>query len=86
MIGPLAPAPYSSLMRSYAARVVLPCGSVPPSWGQVLGAAQDAGAPGLGAWWWYVSPGVCIVLVVLAFTLIGGALDDLLNPRARGRR
>jgi peptide/nickel transport system permease protein len=57
-----------------------------PSWGQVLGAAQDAGAPGLGAWWWYVSPGVCIVLVVLAFTLIGGALDDLLNPRARGRR
>jgi peptide/nickel transport system permease protein len=57
-----------------------------PSWGQVLGASQDAGAPGLGAWWWYVSPGVCIVLVVLAFTLIGGAMDDLLNPKARGRR
>ena len=57
-----------------------------PSWGQVLGASQDAGAPGLGAWWWYVSPGVCIVLVVLAFTLIGGALDDLLNPKARRRR
>ena len=29
---------------------------------------------------------VCIVLVVLAFTLIGGALDDLLNPKARRRR
>ena len=57
-----------------------------PSWGQVLGASQDAGAPGLGAWWWYVSPGVCIVLVVLAFTLIGGALDDILNPKARRRR
>ena len=57
-----------------------------PSWGQILGASQDAGAPGLGAWWWYVSPGVCIVLVVLAFTLIGGAMDDLLNPKARGRR
>ena len=57
-----------------------------PSWGQLLGAAQEAGAPGLGAWWWYVPPGVCIVLVVLAFTLIGGALDDLLNPKARGRR
>ena len=56
-----------------------------PSWGQILGASQDAGAPGLGAWWWYVSPGVCIVLVVLAFTLIGGALDDLLNPKARRR-
>jgi len=57
-----------------------------PSWGQILGASQAAGAPGLGAWWWYVSPGVCIVLVVLAFTLIGGALDDLLNPKARGRK
>ena len=57
-----------------------------PSWGQLLGAAQAAGAPGLGAWWWYVPPGVCIVLVVLAFTLIGGALDDLLNPTTRRRQ
>jgi peptide/nickel transport system permease protein len=57
-----------------------------PSWGQLLGAAQGAGAPGLGAWWWYVPPGTSIVLVVLAFTLIGGALDDLLNPKARARR
>jgi peptide/nickel transport system permease protein len=57
-----------------------------PSWGQLLGAAQAAGAPGLGAWWWYVPPGICIVLVVLAFTLIGGALDDLLNPTSRARR
>lgn len=57
-----------------------------PSWGQILGASQEAGAPGLGAWWWYLAPGVCIVLVVLAFTLIGGALDDLLNPKASGRR
>jgi peptide/nickel transport system permease protein len=57
-----------------------------PSWGQILGTSQEAGAPGLGAWWWYVAPGTCIVLVVLAFTLIGGALDDLLNPKARRRR
>lgn len=57
-----------------------------PSWGQLLGAAQASGAPGLGAWWWYVPPGLCIVLVVLAFTLIGGALDDLLNPTGRTRR
>lgn len=57
-----------------------------PSWGQLLGSAQASGAPGLGAWWWYVPPGICIVLVVLAFTLIGGALDDLLNPTGRTRR
>jgi peptide/nickel transport system permease protein len=57
-----------------------------PSWGQLLEAARSAGAPGLGAWWYFMPPGVCIVLVVLAFTLVGGALDDLLNPRLRARR
>jgi peptide/nickel transport system permease protein len=57
-----------------------------PSWGQILEAARSVGAPGLGAWWYFAPPGVCIVLVVLAFTLVGGALDDLLNPKRRGRR
>jgi peptide/nickel transport system permease protein len=57
-----------------------------PSWGQLLDAARGAGAPGLGAWWYFMPPGICIILVVLAFTLLGGALDDLLNPRLRARR
>ncbi len=57
-----------------------------PSWGQILNAAQSSGAPGLGAWWYYLPPGAAIVLVVLAFTLLGGALDDVLNPRLRVRR
>lgn len=57
-----------------------------PSWGQILNDAQTAGAPGLGAWWWVVGPAACIVLVVLAFTLVGDALDQILNPRLRGRR
>ena len=57
-----------------------------PSWGQILNAADSAGAPGLGAWWYLVPPGASIVLVVLAFTLVGGALDDVLNPRRSGRR
>jgi peptide/nickel transport system permease protein len=57
-----------------------------PSWGQLLEAARASGAPGLGAWWYFVPPGVCIVLVVLAFTLVGSALDDLLNPKRQGRR
>ncbi|MGZ6296901.1 MAG: ABC transporter permease, partial [Candidatus Limnocylindrales bacterium] len=33
-----------------------------PSWGEILNAAQVTGAPGLGAWWYLVPPGVCIVL------------------------
>jgi peptide/nickel transport system permease protein len=57
-----------------------------PSWGQLLEAARSVGAPGLGAWWYFAPPGVCIVLVVFAFTLVGGALDDLLNPKRRQRR
>jgi peptide/nickel transport system permease protein len=52
-----------------------------PSWGQLLEAARSVGAPGLGAWWYFAPPGICIVLVVFAFTLVGGALDDLLNPK-----
>jgi peptide/nickel transport system permease protein len=56
-----------------------------PSWGQLLEAARESGAPGLLAWWDFVPPGLCIVLVVFAFTLIGNALDDLLNPRRRAR-
>ncbi len=57
-----------------------------PSWGQLLNQAQADGAAGLGAWWVIAPPGVAIILVVLAFTLVGGALDDLLNPKLRGRR
>ena len=57
-----------------------------PSWGEILNAAEVQGAPGLGAWWYVVPPGLCIVLVVLSFTLVGGALDEILNPRLRRRR
>ncbi|HEX7346304.1 MAG TPA: ABC transporter permease [Candidatus Limnocylindrales bacterium] len=57
-----------------------------PSWGQILNAAEEVGAPSLGAWWYFVPAGACIVLVVFAFTLVGLALDDLLNPRRRARR
>ena len=57
-----------------------------PSWGQLLNQAQADGAAGLGAWWVIAPPGIAIILVVLAFTLVGNALDDILNPRLRGRR
>jgi len=57
-----------------------------PSWGQILNAAQESGAPGLGAWWYVAPPAVSVVLVVLSFTLVGGALDEVLNPRLRARR
>lgn len=55
------------------------------SWGQILEQASNAGAATLGAWWWLGAPGVCIVLVVLAFTMIGFALEGIINPRLRER-
>lgn len=55
------------------------------SWGSILEFAFSAGAGGAGAWWWLVPPGVAIVLVVLAFTMCGYALDEVLNPRLRRR-
>jgi peptide/nickel transport system permease protein len=57
-----------------------------PSWGQILFFAQASGAPGKGAWWYMGAPGIAIVLVVLAFTLVGNALDEILNPKLAGRR
>jgi peptide/nickel transport system permease protein len=55
------------------------------SWGTILESAFGAGAGTAGNWWWLVPPGVAIVLVVLAFTMCGYALDEILNPRLRRR-
>jgi peptide/nickel transport system permease protein len=56
------------------------------SWGTMLHFAFESGAIGRGAWWFFVPPGVGIVVVVLAFTLTGHAIDEALNPRLRGSR
>jgi peptide/nickel transport system permease protein len=55
------------------------------SWGSMLESAFAIGAMTTGAWWYIVPPGVCVVLVVLAFTLVGQALEDVFNPRLRDR-
>jgi peptide/nickel transport system permease protein len=55
------------------------------SWGKMLQDAFDQGALTEQAWWYYVPPGVGIVLVVLAFTLIGHAIEETLDPRLRER-
>ena len=55
------------------------------SWGAIIEQAFNGNATTLGAWWWIVPPGVCIVLVVLAFTMIGFALDEIINPKLRER-
>ena len=55
------------------------------SWGTLLQFAFQGGAATSGQWWWLVPPGLAIVLVVLAFTMCGFALDEVFNPRLRER-
>ena len=51
------------------------------SWGQMLNFAFGRGAMSAGAWWALVVPGLGIVWVVLALTLLGHGLEQVLNPR-----
>jgi peptide/nickel transport system permease protein len=39
-----------------------------------------------GIWWTSIFPGLAIVLAVLGITLLGESLNDLADPRLRGRR
>jgi peptide/nickel transport system permease protein len=56
------------------------------SWGKMLDNAFEFGAITLEAWWYFVPPGLGILLVALAFTLCGTALEEILDPRLRDRR
>lgn len=55
------------------------------TWGNMLEDAMTGHAFLNGLYWWIVVPGLCIVFVVLAFTFIGYALDEVLNPKLRRR-
>jgi peptide/nickel transport system permease protein len=56
------------------------------SWGSMLNAAWANGAVTAGAWWYLLPPGIGIVVVVLAFTLCGRALEAVFTPALRGDR
>jgi peptide/nickel transport system permease protein len=53
------------------------------SLGKVIENAFQRAAISSGAWWAIVPPGVLVALVILSCSLIGGALEDALNPRLR---
>ena len=55
------------------------------SWGTMLHNAWSSGAATLPAWWYILPPGIAIVFVVLAFTFMGTAFDEILDPRLRSR-
>lgn len=55
------------------------------SWGKTLEAANSASAVKLGNWWYFLPAGLAITTVVLAFTMVGNALEHVLNPKLRER-
>lgn len=53
------------------------------SWGSMLKTAMDSGASTAGYWWIIIPPGAAIAVIVLAFTLVGRALEAVFNPALR---
>lgn len=50
-----------------------------PSWGTMLSRAYANDAISTGAWWYFIAPGACVTLVVMAFALVGYALEALVD-------
>ena len=55
------------------------------SWGTMLQQAMGSGAAVAGYWWLILGPGLAILVVVLAFTLVSRALETVINPTLGAR-
>ncbi len=55
-----------------------------PSWGQILHIVFTTGNSRV-AWWWVTAPGMAIVLLLLSIFFVARALEEVVDPRLRGR-
>ncbi len=53
------------------------------SLGKVIENAFERAAISSGAWWAIVPPGALVALIILGCSLVGGSMEDALNPRLR---
>jgi peptide/nickel transport system permease protein len=55
------------------------------SWtlGVMLYWAENASAINIGAWWWYLPPGLAAAILGMSLVLLNFGLDELGNPRLR---
>lgn len=56
------------------------------NYGDILYWADSGSAVQLGAWWWYVFPGMATAVLGMSLVLINFGLDELSNPRLRSSR
>ncbi len=71
---------FSEGILNIAALGFLGLGARPPlpEWGTMI---SDGRALMTDSWWLVVLPGICILLVVLCFNILGGVLRDALDPK-----
>ncbi|HWS38440.1 MAG TPA: ABC transporter permease [Actinoplanes sp.] len=55
------------------------------TWGTMLYYAQNGLALRLGAWWWFVPPGLLLALFGAALALINFSIDEIINPKLRNQ-
>jgi peptide/nickel transport system permease protein len=55
------------------------------SWGTILNGANASGATLYGAWWYVLTPGICLTSLILAVFMCGYAIEEIINPRLRSR-
>lgn len=55
------------------------------SWGEMLNQVFENNGGSVGNVWWLLAPGLAIILVVMAFTVVGHAVESALDPRLQER-
>jgi peptide/nickel transport system permease protein len=53
------------------------------SWGTMLYWAENAEALSLGAWWWFIPPGLALAFFGMGLALLNFGIDEFANPRLR---
>lgn len=55
------------------------------TWGTMLFQAQNGLALRLGAWWWFIPPGLLVAVFGAALSLINFSIDEIINPKLRNQ-
>ena len=58
-----------------------PSGAI--TWGTMLNQAAQQNAFHVGAWWWFVPPGLLIALLGMGLSLINFSIDETINPKLK---